>query len=93
MPSSKATNAETGLTRVRQIAHEAADRYIATLASEDPAEVALAEADLLLAVARIHDALIEEDADRGIHDREDSAQHAGFILALAIGRRMSGGVR
>ena len=93
MPSSKATNAEASRTRVRQIAREAADRYIATLASQDPAEIALAETDLLLAVTRIHDALIEEDAERGIQDREDAARHAGFILALEIGRRMAGGAQ
>ena len=75
--------------RVRQIARAAADQYIATLTSSNPAEIALAEADLLLAVARIHDALLEEDAERGVHDREDAARHAGYILALEIARRMS----
>ena len=49
--------------------------------------------NLILAVARIHDALVEEDARRGIHDREDAARHAGYILGLEIGRRMAGGER
>jgi hypothetical protein len=78
-------------TRVRQIAREAADEYLAALASESPSDAALAEANLLLAISRIHDALVEEDARRGIDDREDAVRHAGYILALEIGRRMAGG--
>jgi hypothetical protein len=85
----RSTEADQRTTRVRQIAREAADQYLATLSSDDSSDVALAEADLLLAVIRIHDALIEEDAQRGIHDREDAARHAGYILALEIGRRMT----
>lgn len=93
MPSGKASDTTASTTRVRQIARDAADRYIRTLASEDGVQIALAETDLLLAVTRIHDALIEEDAARGIKDREDAARHAGFILALEIARGMATGER
>lgn len=84
------TPAERNITRARQIAREAADEYIAALAADDASEAALVEANLILAVARIHDALIEEDARRGIRDREDAARHAGYILGLEIGRRLAG---
>jgi hypothetical protein len=85
--------ADQNSTRVRQIAREAADEYLAAVASQNPSDAALAEANLLFAIARIHDALVEEDERRGIHDREEAARHAGYILALEIGRRMAGGAR
>ena len=87
------TAAEGNTTRARQIAGEAADQYIEALASENPSDAALGEVNLLLAVARIHDALIEEDARRGIQDREDAARHAGYLLALEIAKRMAEGAR
>lgn len=80
-------------TRARELARQAADEYLSVLPFASAADEALAEANLLLAVARIHDALVDDDAHRGIHEREDSARHAGYLLALEIGRRLAGGAR
>ena len=79
-------------TRARELARQAADEYLSALPFAGAADEALAEANLLLAVARIHDALVDDDAHRGI-EREDSARHAGYLLALEIGRRLAGGAR
>jgi hypothetical protein len=84
------TSRNRNTTRARQIACEAADEYITALAAENPSDTALIEANLLFAVVRIHDALIEEDERRGLHDRDDAARHAGYILALEIGKRLAG---
>lgn len=80
-------------SRARELARQAADEYLALLPFAGPSDEALAEANLLLAVARIHDALVEDDAARGIDEREDPARHAGYLLAFEIGRRLAGGTR
>jgi hypothetical protein len=80
-------------SRAREIARQAADEYLSALPFENAATTGLAETNLLLAVARINDALVEEDVRRGIDDREGTARRAGYILALEIGKRMAAGKR
>ena len=87
------TGSERNPSRAREIARQAADEYLSALPFENAAAAGLAETNLLLAVARINDALVEEDVRRGIDDREGTARRAGYILALEIGRRMAGGTR
>ena len=81
----------------RQLAETAAERYFGALAARIPFDTAPGDVDLIRAVCEIQEALTQRnpnaDPVQELAANEDTELQAGYLLGVAIGRRMAGGGR
>ena len=80
----------------RQIAETAADRYFAALVADIPFDTAPGDVNLVNACNEVYVTLLKgrpertKDAEIAADWREDAALRAGYLLGIAIGRRIGG---
>lgn len=80
----------------QQIAEDIADRYFAAVASDLPCDVAPGDVNLVEGAVKIAGRITQLDRRLG-GDREtrdwDAALRGGYLLGVAVGRRMGGVTR